>query len=445
MSPMTPPRLTRSAKAAWACGIASVAMWGLLEWLRSKRQPVLHGIDPLMALPGLILMIVATIGVFASISELCRQSLTRPLRRWSIGLAATALLLNFGAHPWLVLKVTHWLNDRRAEQWRAKVASQQREGGFQRSGKANVVVFSPDGLTLASAIVNDVQLWEVASGKLSFTLRGHRGVVTAIAFTPDGSRLLTSSDDHTARLWNVSRGSLEHTFERQPDWISSVAVSRDGQTVAFGGERGNITLCDLRTYQTRRTFFARVATIHDLVFSPSDDVLAVAGEGAVALWNPQTGEPLPELPESVGRFNCLAFTHDGQRLIAGGGEVGVGKSVVLVEWHLATREKRSLPTEHTKMLQSLALSGDDGYLATSAWDNQVLIYDRTTGEQLSRGKYSELVRSVGFNPVTHSLAIAGIHSIRILHEPFPRSQHFRAADSEQTEPSTSEPTPHERR
>lgn len=430
MSPKTPPRLTKSAKTAWVCGIASVAMWGLWEWLSSRTKPVLHGIDPLEALLGLILMIVATVGGFASLSAFCQHCLTRPLRWWAIGLAATALLLNFGAHPWFVLKVSDWLSHRRAEQWRANVASEQREGGFQRSGKANVVAFSPDGLTLASAIVNDVQLWEVASGKLSFALRGHRGVVTAMAFTPDGSQLLTSSDDHTVRLWNVSRGSLEHTFERQPDWVSSVAVSRDGQTVAFGGERGNVTLCDLQTYQARRSFPARVATIYALAFSPTDDVLVVAGESGIALWNSQTGELSPELPESQGRFNCLAFTHDGKRLIAGGGDVGVRKPSVLVEWNLATREKRLLPTEHSKMLQSLALSRDDGYLATSAWDNHVLIYDQTTGERVSQGKYTELIRSVGFNPVTHSLAIAGVHSIRILYEPFPRSQHFHAADSE---------------
>jgi WD40 repeat protein len=391
-----------------------------------------------MALIGLVLLLVSTVGVFASVSEFVEMLAKQPRSKPRIGLATVVLLLNVGAHPFLVSKVDHWLSDRRTEQWRAKKESEQRKGSFQHSGKANVVVFSPDGLTLASAIVNEVQLWDVASEKLNSVLRGHRGVVTAIALTPDGRKLLTSSDDHTVRLWGVSRGSLLHTFERQADWVSSVAVSRDGQTVAFGGEQGNVKLWDLQTYQMQRSFFARVATIHALAFSPTDDVLAVAGAAAISLWNPRTGEALPGLPESQGRFNCLAFTHDGQRLIAGGGDVGVKGPGVLIEWNFATREKKTLPTEHTKMLQSLALSSDDGYLATSAWDNQVLIHDLTTGEPVSRGKYSDLVRSVGFNPVTHSLAIAGINSIRILYEPFPPRQHFRAADSEQTDPSIPE-------
>ncbi|MBC7821936.1 MAG: hypothetical protein IAG10_34040 [Planctomycetaceae bacterium] len=438
-------RHSKSAVTAFCCGAAAMVLWGLLWWLGSRRQAVLHGIDPLVAVPGLVLLLVATMGVLAASTALGQAFFERPRQKPAVAWALLVLVVNVGAHPWLLSKVNHWLSDRRAEQWRAKVVSEQHEGGFQRSGKANVVVFSPDGLALASAIVNDVQLWDVASGKLNFTLRGHRGVVTAIAFTPDGSKLLTSSDDHTVRLWNVSRGSLEHTFERQADWISSVAVSLDGQTVASGGERGIVQLWDLRTHQFRRSFHARVATVHALAFSPSDDVLAVAGEAGVALWNPQTGEALAELPEAQGRFNCLAFTRDGQRLIGGGGEVGVGKSGVLVEWNLPSRKKQSLPTGHSKMLQSLSLSHDDGYLATSAWDNHVLINDLSTSQQVSRGKYSELIRSVGFNPVTHSLAIAGIHSIRILYEPFPCSQHFRAADSEQTEPSTSEKITNERR
>ncbi len=447
MNQKTLPRLTKSAKTAWVCGIGSLAIWGFVWWVAPRRTPVLHGIDPLMALVVVTLFPLTTVGVLAACAALGQKMFDRPRSRQAIGWAVLMVVLNAGAHPWVVLQGLNWRDQRRAEEWRLKRLEEQREGGFRSSGKANVVVFAPDGLTLASAIVNDVQIWNAISGKLTAELRGHRGVVTSIAFTSDGSKLLTSSDDHTVRVWRSfpPQGALLHTFERQPDWITSVAVSRDGQSVAFGGERGTVTFGDLQTYQTRRPFFASVAAIHALAFSPSEDVLAVAGAGAVALWNSQTGEPLPELPESQGRFNCLAFTHDGQRLIAGGGEVGAGESMVLVEWNLATREKRLLPTEHTKMVVSLALSRDDGYLATSAWDNHVLIYDRTTGEQISRGKYSEPIRSVGFNPVTHSLAIAGIRSIRILHEPFPRSQNFRAADSDLTEPSTSELIPHEHR
>jgi hypothetical protein len=440
-------RQSKSAKTAWVCGIGSLALWGFVAWMAPRRTPVFHGIDPLMALVVVTLYLLATVGVLAACAALGQNVFDQPRNRRAIGIAVLAVVLNAGAHPWVAFQGLKWRNERRAEEWRVKRMAEQREGSFRNSGKANAIVFSPDGLKLASAIVNDVQIWNAVSGKLTAELRGHRGVVTSLAFTPDGSKLLTSSDDHTVRVWSwfSPQGALLHTFERQPDWVSSVAVSRDGRTVAFGGERGNVTLGDLQTYQTRRPFFAGVATIHALAFSTSEDVLAVAGEGGVALWNAQTGESLAELPESQGHIKCLAFTRDGQRLIAGGGEVGVGKQGVLVEWNLATREKRLLPTEHTKMLESLALSRDDGYLATSAWDNRVLIYDRTTGEQVSRGKYSELVCSVAFNPVTHSLAIAGIHSIRILHEPFPSNQHFPATDSTtETKPSTVEPLPHER-
>ena len=66
------------------------------------------------------------------------------------------------------------------------------------------VAFSPDGKTLALASrEGTVQLWDVATGKLLETLKGHSSAVMAVAFSPDGRTLASGSSDQTVRLWNV--------------------------------------------------------------------------------------------------------------------------------------------------------------------------------------------------------------------------------------------------
>jgi WD40 repeat protein len=67
------------------------------------------------------------------------------------------------------------------------------------------VTFAPDSRTLAVAVGRAVQLWDVATGRLLVTLRGHQGQVRCLAYSPGGTRLASGSCDKTVRLWDVTR------------------------------------------------------------------------------------------------------------------------------------------------------------------------------------------------------------------------------------------------
>ncbi len=108
-------------------------------------------------------------------------------------------------------------------------------------GIVDDVAFSPDGTTLAMASRGgNVLLWDVATGKLLETLKGHSNAVTAVVFSPNGRTLASGSYDQSVRLWNVeTRRELMQLdsggIELGP--LETLAFSADGKHLLAGGSR----------------------------------------------------------------------------------------------------------------------------------------------------------------------------------------------------------------
>ena len=74
------------------------------------------------------------------------------------------------------------------------------------------------------------------AGEEEAELKGHMGSVWSVAFSQDGSRVVSGSDDKTVRIWNVMTGEVEANLKTNMEWIDSVAFSQDGSQVVFGSD-----------------------------------------------------------------------------------------------------------------------------------------------------------------------------------------------------------------
>ena len=70
------------------------------------------------------------------------------------------------------------------------------------------MAFSPDGTRIASGSDdNTVRLWDAATGQpIGHPLTGHTDAVSSVAFSPDGTRIASGSGDNTVRLWDAATG-----------------------------------------------------------------------------------------------------------------------------------------------------------------------------------------------------------------------------------------------
>jgi WD40 repeat protein len=99
--------------------------------------------------------------------------------------------------------------------------------------------FSGDGRHLAAATADHaVQIWDVGTGALRHTLRGHTRPASHVAFSGDGRWLVTASDDRTARLWEVATGAEFVTLSGHGGPVRSAVFSADGEFLVTSSADG---------------------------------------------------------------------------------------------------------------------------------------------------------------------------------------------------------------
>jgi WD40 repeat protein len=107
------------------------------------------------------------------------------------------------------------------------------------------------------------------------TLEGHTGSVWSVAFSPDGTQVVSGSGDNTVRLWDAVTGSALQTLEGHTDWVTSVAFSPDGKQVVSGSDDDTVRLWDAATGSALQTLEGHTGTVMSVAFSPDGKLLPI--------------------------------------------------------------------------------------------------------------------------------------------------------------------------
>ncbi len=211
---------------------------------------------------------------------------------------------------------------------------------FRRNGMSipfsfsyRCVAFSPDGKTLASGGgLQRIDLWDVATGTESRTLKGHFGSVESVAFSPDGKTLASGSDDGTVKLWNLENGSSK-TLGDDSGWTSitvyTVAFSPDGKLLASGDSANTIKFWDLENGRELKALRenpdgSNLSDVRAVAFSPDGKSLASGtDDNTVNLWDVSTGRALRTLEGHYQGVRSIDFSPDGRTLASGSGDLTI--------------------------------------------------------------------------------------------------------------------------
>src|SRR5437899_6060628 len=166
------------------------------------------------------------------------------------------------------------------------------------------VAAAPKQKLVAIARDDSVELQSLESRTVLRTLIGHRGVVNALAFSPDGKELFAGAGIAgvfgEVRQWNVAEGTLLRTFEGHKDAIYAVALSPDGKTLATGSYDQKIKLWNISDGKEGKTLSGHNGAVFGLTFRPDGKILASASaDRTVKLWDVLAGERRDTLSQSL--------------------------------------------------------------------------------------------------------------------------------------------------
>jgi WD40 repeat protein/serine/threonine protein kinase len=248
--------------------------------------------------------------------------------------------------------------DRTIRIWNASTAT---EASAIKTDQSNTwrpgikcVALSPDSQRIAMSGLRDetVKVYDISSGMVRHKLQGHIEHGSPVAFSPDGQKLVTTTEDGTVKTWNADSGEQLLSLPTGAS-VTAVAFSSNGKWLVTG-----------------------------------------AADHKAQIWDAVSGKPVASLPGHSTQVHLAAFSSDDQRLFT------CGYQEIKV-WDVTTAKELRTLKGHSDLLMSAAFSPDGRSIATSSYDQTANVWELTSDDEI------HIVPAYGNEPTTVVLSKDG--------------------------------------
>lgn len=263
-------------------------------------------------------------------------------------------------------------------------ASLQNSAVFRKMGSSSVTI-SPDGELIVSAYGNSINIIDARNGTLLKTLNGHQKRITSVAYSPDGKRIASGSEDYTIKIWDAQNGSVIYTLKNEfkhtmdsaatfVEEVDKVVFSNDGKYLLSTSHMfdHSIKVWDVKNGTLHNTLKTD-ASVRDVVYTTDGNkIISVLWQGKIDTWDAQTGKKIKS-NRIVDVIKCAAISPDGRLLALGTSGIKIfdmqSDSVIMTL------------NGHSKPIEALAFSADGKLLLSASDDYTIRLWDLKTKKQ----------------------------------------------------------------
>lgn len=242
----------------------------------------------------------------------------------------------------------------------------------------SALAWSPDGTSIVSAGVDKtVQVWDVISGKCIHIYYGHVAPVAAVTWSPDGAHIASGSWDKTVQVWRASNGEHIYTYREHTELVSAVAWSPHGTSIASGSWDHTVQVWYATSGVHHCTYRGHSEPVYAVAYSPEllssiprrETHIASGGhDTSVQIWDVDTMSHYFNYSGHATSITALAWSPDSTRVASGSADG------TIQVWDAATGKHHYTYGGHSSQVSALAWSSDSTRIASSSWDKAVRVW-----------------------------------------------------------------------
>ncbi|KAL2911719.1 hypothetical protein HK105_208820 [Polyrhizophydium stewartii] len=241
---------------------------------------------------------------------------------------------------------------------------------------------------------------------LERSFRGHKDVVTGLAFKPSMTQLASSSMDHSVMIWNFKPQLRAFRFVGHKAPVTSVDFSPTGHLLASSSRDKTVRLWTPNVKGDVTVFKAHTSTVRTVQFSrDGEQILTASDDKTIKLWTTHRSRFQYTLAGHLNWVRTARFSPDS-RLIASGSD---DKTVRL--WDLASKSCIKTYWDHVGMVASVAFHPSGTFVASASTDRSIKLFDIRTHKLIQHYSDAHAAPAPGLEGTGASSAGGGVNSI----------------------------------